>query len=277
MADSYTIKTLRLTITQDGKAKIYEGFAVEASITKPGLPEKNSAKVKIWGLKYEDMASLTMLAFRPLEARHNLLEVEAGDKDGKLALIFKGEITSASADLNASPDVAMSFEADSGSYPQKIAAPAATVAGEVKAADLFAKFAAEAGYEYKNEGLTASLKNAWFPGSPVEKARKLARDIGCELIIDDGAMITLPAGQSRPGQAVLLNPGSGLLGYPTFNQRGIVCRCLFNPDLVYGGIIKVESLVPKATGQWKITKLTHDLAAYKPGNWESKIEAAYDE
>jgi len=79
MADSYTLKTLRLTITQDGPPKIYEGFAVEASITKPGLPEKNSAKVKIWGLKYEDMASLTMLAFRPLEARHNLLEIEAGD------------------------------------------------------------------------------------------------------------------------------------------------------------------------------------------------------
>jgi hypothetical protein len=277
MADSYTIKTLRLTITQDGTAKTYEGFASEVNITKPGLPEKNSAKVKIWGLKYEDMANLTMLAFRPLEARPNLLEVEAGDQGGRLAMIFRGEITAASADFNASPDVTMNFEADSGSYPQKIAAPVLTVAGEVKAADLFAKFAAEAGYEYKNEGLTASLKNAWFPGSPVEKARKLARDIGCELIIDDGAMITLPAGGARPGQGVLLNKESGLIGYPTFSQQGIVCRCLFNPDLVYGGIIKVESLVPKATGQWKITKLTHDLSANKPGNWESKIEAAYDE
>jgi hypothetical protein len=279
MADSFTIKTIKTTITQDGTAKTYEGFATEVNITKPGLPEKNSAKVKIWGLKLEDMAQLTMLAFRPLESQHNLLEVEAGDEGGGLALIFKGEITAASADFNSSPDVAMNFEADSGTYPQKIAKPVETVAGEVKASDLFSKFAADAGYEYKNEGLTASVKNAWFPGSPIEKARKLARDIGCELIIDDGSIITLPAGKARQGQAVLLSKETGLVGYPTFNQQGITCRCLFNPDLVYGGLIKVESIVPKASGQWKITKLTHDLSAYKPGggNWESKIEAAYDE
>ena len=279
MPDSYTIKTLKVTVTQDGTARAMEGLAVEATITKPGLPEKNSAKVKIWGLKYEVMAQLTMLAFRPLESQHNLLEVEAGDLGGRPALVFKGEITKASADFNSSPDVAMDFEASSGSYPQLIAKPVETVAGEAKAADLFAQFAAEAGYDYKNEGLTASVKNAWFPGSPIEKAYKLARDLDCELIIDDGAMITLPGGQARPGRAVLLTKDTGLLGYPTFNQDGITCRCLFNPDLVYGGLIKVESIVPKASGQWKITKLSHELSAYKPGGgaWESKIEAAYDE
>ena len=284
MAESYTLKTLKITITQaqgggQGLAKVYEGFACEAKITKPGLPEKNSAQVKLWGLKYEDMANLTMLSFRPLERQKNLLKIEAGDQGGKLALVFEGEITSASADFNGSPDVAMDFEAASGSYPQLIAKPVETVEGEAKAADLFAKWAGEAGYSYRNEGLTASVKNAWFPGSPPEKAEKLARDLGCELIIDDGQFITLPAGKAREGTAVLLNKTTGLIGYPTFNQDGLVCRCLFNPDLIYGGLIKVESIVPKASGQWKITKLTHDLSAYKPGggNWESQIEAADDE
>ena len=286
MAKGFSIKTIQIAVTlgkgsfsEGGNTKTIEGLACEASIQKPGLPEKNSATVKIWGLKYEDMAELTMLAFKPLESQHNLIAVKAGEQGGSLALVFQGEVTSAYADFNAAPDVCMEFEADSGSYPQQIAAPVATVKGEAKADQLFAQYAKEAGYTYRNEGVTGSVQNAWFPGSPVDKMAKLARDIGCELLIDDGEVIVLPAGQARKGNAVLLAKDTGLIGYPTFTQDGISCRCLFNPDLVYGGLIKVESIVPRASGAWKITKLTHSISAYVPGggNWESQIEASYNE
>jgi hypothetical protein len=225
------------------------------------------------------MAQLTMLSFKPLESQHNLISIKAGDQGGSLSLVFQGEITKASADFNSSPNVCMQFEADSGSYPQQISSPVATVQGEAKAEDLFAKYAKEAGYTYSNEGVTSSVQNAWFPGSPIDKAQKLARDVGCELIIDDGEAVVLPAGQARSGNTVLLTKDTGLIGYPTFTQDGISCRCIFNPGLVYGGLIKVESIVPKATGAWRITKLTHNITAYTPGggNWESQIEAAYYE
>ena len=286
MAKSFTLKTIQIAVTlgkgafgEGGNTKTIEGLACEATVQKPGLPEKNSASIKIWGLPYEDMAQLTMLSFKPLESQHNLIDVKAGEKDSSLALIFRGEITSAFADFNAAPDVCMEFEADTGSYPQQIAAPVATVKGEAQADRLFAQYAKEAGYTYRNEGVTSSVRNAWFPGSPIDKMTKLARDVGCELIIDDGAIVVLPAGKARSGNAVLLTKDTGLIGYPTFNQDGISCRCLFNPDLIYGGLIKVESIVPRATGVWKITKLTHSLSAYVPGggNWESQIEATYNE
>ena len=286
MPKSFSIKTIQIAVTlgkgafgEGGNTKTIEGLACEATVQKPGLPEKNSASIKIWGLPYEDMAQLTMLAFKPLESQHNLIDVKAGDKGGSLALVFQGEITSAFADFNAAPDVCMEFEADTGNYPQQIASPVATVKGEAKADRLFSQFAKVAGYTFKNEGVTSSVQNAWFPGSPIAKMTKLARDIGCELIIDDGGVIVLPAGQARSGNATLLTKDTGLIGYPTFNQDGISCRCLFNPDLIYGGLIKVESVVPRATGVWRITKLTHHITAFIPGggNWESQIEAAYIE
>lgn len=286
MPKSFSIKTIQIAVTlgkgnfsEGGNTKIIEGLSCDVSVQKPGLPEKNSAAVKIWGLKYEDMAQLTMLAFKPLESQHNLISIKAGEKGASLALIFQGEITSAFADFNAAPDVFMQFEADSGSYPQQIATPVTTVKGEAKADQLFSQFAAQAGYTYKNEGVTSSVQNAWFPGSPITKMEKLSKEIGCELIIDDGAIIILPAGQARAGNAVLLTKDTGLIGYPTFNQDGISCRCIFNPDLIYGGLIKVESIVPRASGVWRITKLTHHITAYIPGggNWESQIEASYNE
>lgn len=286
MPKSFSIKTIQIAITlgkgnfsAGGTTKTIEGLACDVSVQKPGLPEKNSAAVKIWGLKYEDMAQLTMLAFKPLESQHNLISIKAGEKGGSLALVFQGEITSAFADFNAAPDVCMQFEADSGGYPQQIASPVATVKGEAKADQLFSQFAKDAGYAYKNEGVTSSVLNAWFPGSPIDKMQKLARDVGCELIIDDGAVVVLPARQARSGNAVLLNKQSGMIGYPTFNQDGISCKCVFNPNLAYGGLVKVESIVPRASGVWRITKLTHHITAYIPGggNWESQIEAAYNE
>lgn len=286
MSKSFTIKTIRLAITlgkdsfqERGNTKIIEGLACEVAITKPGLPEKNSASIKVWGLKYEDMAQLTMLAFRPLESRRNLISIFAGEKDGPTPLAFKGEITSAFADFNSSPDVCMQFEADTGTYPQQISEPNLTVDGEATAASLFSKFAASSGYDFVNEGVTSSVKNIWVPGSPITKAEKLSKDLGINLLIDDGTMIILPAGQARKGNTVLLNKETGLIGYPTFNQDGISCKCLYNPDLIYGGLIKVESIVPRASGTWRITKLTHSLSAYVPGggNWESQIEAMYND
>ena len=219
MPKSFSIKTIQVAVTlgkgnfsEGGNTKIIEGLACDVTVQKPGLPEKNSAAVKIWGLKYEDMAQLTMLAFKPLESQHNLISIKAGEKGGSLALVFQGEITSAFADFNAAPDVCMQFEADSGSYPQQIASPVATVKGEAKADQLFSQFAQSAGSTFKNEGVTSSVQNAWFPGSPIDKMTKLARDVGCELIIDDGAIVVLPAGKAREGNAVLLTKNTGLIG-----------------------------------------------------------------
>jgi len=286
MPNSFALKTIQIAIVlgkgtfgEGGNTKIIEGLSCEVTVQKPGLPEKNSAEVRIWGLKYEDMAQLTMLSFRPLESQHNLISIKAGERGGALQLVFQGEITSAFADFNAAPDVFMQIEADSGSYPQQIAEPVMTVNGSTTAEQLFSKFAEAAGYTYKNEGVTASVVNAWFPGSPIAKIEKLARDVGCELIIDDGTVITLPAGKARAGNATLLSRETGMIGYPVFNQDGISCRCIFNPDLTYGGLIKVESIVPRASGVWRITKLTHNIDAYMPdgGSWDTQIEAAYNE
>lgn len=275
MAGSFTLKTIKLTLTYSGKQQVIEGLACDVNVTKPGLPEKNSASVSVWGLKYAAMEQLTMLAFRPLESEKNQITIEAGTKGEQLHTVFKGEITSASADFNESPDVSMKFECESGAYPQQIAEPVLTVDGEAKASDLFSQFAGGMGYSFKDEGLTTSVKDTWYSGSPFHKAYKLARDIDCELYVDDDEVIVMPLGQARKGNAVLLNKDSGLIGYPVFNQDGISCTCLYNPDLQYGGLVKIESIVPKATGTWRIVKLSHNLSAYKPGGgpWESQIEA----
>lgn len=284
MAESFSLKTIRIVIvlgkgsfSEGGNTKVIEGLACEATITKPGLPEKNSAAVKIWGLKYEDMTQLTMLSFRPLELQRNLISIFAGERGEKLSLAFSGEIISAFADFNSAPDVCMIFEADTGTYAQQIAEPALTVDGATGAAGVFSNLARASGFSFSGEGLTTSVKNIRLSGSPVSKAEKLARDIGCELIIDDGTMIAAPAGKARDGNAVFLSRNAGLIGYPTFTQDGISFKCVYTPAITFGGLIRIESIVPRATGVWKVSKLDHLLSAYNPGGgpWETQVDAIY--
>lgn len=52
---------------------------------------------------------------------------------------------------------------------------------------------------------------------------------------------------------------------------------LYAPALVQGGALRVESIVPKASGAWKIISLKHKLQAHYPGatQWHTTVEGAY--
>ena len=275
------IKTIRTTIilgdgefSGGGNTKIIEGLATTVQVTKAGLPEKNSAEVRIQGLKLSDMEQLTFLSFLPGEYRKNHILIEAGDKGEELSVVFKGDITAASADFSTAPDVTMKFQALTAGWSVLIADSPTSVQGEATAASLISQFATQAGFNFINNGVTESVKNATFNGSPVQKAQQVADEVGCELIMDDETWIIQPWGKPR-GDAVLLKAESGLIGYPSFTQDGISCECFYNPRLQLGGQIKIESIVPRASGYWKITKISHDLAAYTNGRWVSKIDGMY--
>ena len=258
-----------------GNALEVMGLACKVAIEKPGLPDKNSAKIDITGLALERMEELTTLGFLPGTMQRNLVVVRAGTEDD-LTVVFEGEVKQAWPDFNKAPDIEMHIEAESGAYPQLTPEPPVSVNGEAPVAGLIEAEARAMGYSFKNEGCTASVRNAVFDGSPMEKIRKMAAQVGAGLMVDDREVILLASpNEPRSGDAVLLNKDTGLIGYPTFNQDGIQLKCLFNPGLAQGGLVKVESLLPKASGVWRITKLSHDLAAYRDGPWQSSVEAEY--
>lgn len=281
---SYTIKRLRVDVTLgegtfDGanNTKSFTGLEMTVSIEKPGAPDKNKAKVTITGMALDDMRQMTMLAFKPLQRQKNLLAIYAGDDENGMNMCFAGEITTASADFSGAPTIKMNIEAAAGAYPALKASSPVAVQGTQTAAELVEMFAKESGYAFENKGVTASVKNAVFNGSPIEKAQAVARQVGAELIIDDNTFVLLPWDKGRSGDnAVKMSADAGMLGYPSFGADGISVKCLYNPALELGGLIEVDSVVPGASGTWKITKLTHNLAANSrnSGNWFSEMDAS---
>lgn len=284
---AFTIKTIRTQVTLGvgsfkggGNTLTIEGLPTDVTVDKVAPPDMPKATVKISGMKYDDMAQMTMLAFKPLQSAKNVVKIWAGEKGTTLAMIFSGEITSAYADFNSAPEVTFQIEAMSGSYPLQMAKPPMSVHGSTSAEKLFQQFAGQMGYTLKNQGITANVKNSVFNGSPMQKSRALADQLGIDMLIDDETVVIAPANAVRKTENVpLLRKDSGLIGYPTFTDQGISLKADFSPDFKLHGAIKVESIVPKATGEWRISKISHTLSAYQNngGPWETAIEGTYED
>jgi hypothetical protein len=274
-------KTIRTTIIlaegefEDGtNTRIIEGLATTVDVTKNGLPEKNTAKIKIANLAMSDMEQMTFLAFRPLQNRKNKIMVEAGNQGEELSMVFKGDITSSFPDFSSAPDVFFHIEAMTAGWSLCMNTSPTSVDGEMPVSQLMQKWATEAGFGLINNGITASVQNSTYNGSPIEQAQQCADEVGIELLIDD-ENFTIQSWDNPRGDAVLLNPQSGLIGYPSFNNDGISARCFYDPKLKLGGQVKIESIVPRASGYWKLTKLTHALTAYTNGAWMSSFDGMW--
>lgn len=283
---SFTKKQIEVRLTlgvgefaAGGNTKIINGLGVRCAINKPGLPDKNGASLSIYGMLPDDMAQLTTLNFRPLQVQKNLIQVLASNESGSLSVAFAGEITGAFADYNAAPDIAFTIEALAGYYPSITPAKPLSIRGSASVEGIVSSIAKEIGYQFENFGVTAALLNPVLNGSPIEKARAACRNAGVQLFIDDNRLRIAPAdGFVGSGGPVPMSPETGLIGYPTFGADGIKLKGYFQPALELGGLIRVQSIVPKASGDWIISKLSHRIEANLPGAdnaWHSEIEASY--
>ena len=281
---SFTNKTIQVVMAmaegvfQNGANQItVEGLPTTVDIQKQGGDERPSCTVTIGNLNIDVVKQLTTLSFRPLQRFKNQITVNAGEVGKQLQTIFIGDFENAYGEFQNAPTMNLMVKAIAAQHGALMATPATSVDGTEQVAKLMEQWAVEAGCTLENKGVNASVKNVVYRGSPVDKAKTLARDVGIDLIIDDGKFIITPNGQAVDGNAVLIDPKHGLLGYPAFSNDGIEFNMIFDPNVKIGGLVKIDSIVPRASGIWKVTKITTKLEAYVPngGSWNSSVSATW--
>ena len=281
---SFKNKTIQVVMAmaegvfQNGANQItVEGLPTAVEIQKQGGDERPSCTVTIGNLNIDVVKQLTTLSFRPLQRFKNQITVNAGEVGKQLQTIFIGDFENAYGEFQNAPTMNLMVKAIAAQHGALMATPATSVDGTEQVAKLMEQWAVEAGCTLENKGVNASVKNVVYRGSPVDKAKTLARDVGIDLIIDDGKFIITPNGQAVDGNAVLIDPKHGLLGYPAFSNDGIEFNMIFDPNVKIGGLVKIESVVPRASGIWKVTKITTKLEAYVPngGSWNSSVSATW--
>lgn len=257
----------------------FEGFATTVAIEKSGGVDFATADVQICGLSLDVMGRLTTLAFKPLNRRWNAISIAAGEQGTELSTIFQGEITVAFADLNGSRPV-LKIQAQTSAYNVLKTTPQIAVTGEQSVDELMQTLCQDCDKHFVNDGVNASLSNTVLTGDPVSKMRQISDQIGADLLIDDDKVVLLPKGGVRTESGIpVISVESGMVGYPTFTNTGVEVQTFFRPDLRIGGSFRLESIVPSATGVWKIVRLAHELSAHNPngGAWRTSVSGFWIE
>jgi hypothetical protein len=73
--------------------------------------------------------------------------------------------------------------------------------------------------------------------------RELQQQYGQDIYVENGVLNIVRRDGYKTGEAVILSPRTGLVGLPEVTAQGIQIRCLLNPRIRLGGLVKIDSSV----------------------------------
>ena len=251
-----------------------EGLRMSAAISKQGGSYQGALDLRIWGLTQSKMNKMSVLAATPdVVSRNDTIKLVAQSGEGTEWLAYEGTISNAWPDYNAQPDVCMHVVAFGAIYAATTSAPPTSYSGDADPAAIMSMLASKMRFSFHNHGVEGSrLGTPYLSGSYFQQAETVARAAGIWMTIDDGAMHIWPADGYRKASIPLVSPQTGLVGYPTRSQVGIDFRCLYNPAVLFGALVEIESSIIPCCGQWQVLGVDHNLECEMPdGQWFSTV------
>jgi hypothetical protein len=259
----------------DGKnnTATISGLRTSAIIQATGGASNSNMNLSIWGLPLSMMNQLSTVGTQ-LNARYdNAVTVEAGDDETGMTLVFGGRIFEAFVDGNSQPNIAFRVQAAPGPFVAVKPVPALSIKGSADAAGMMGNLAKQMGFAFENNGVQVKLSNPYFGGTAWTQAMAIARHGNFDLIFERNVMVISPRGQPRQGDAILISPETGLVGYPAFSEAKVIVRCLFNPAVKQLSLVEVKSDLTPANGKWQVLAIVYELEAQMPnGKWFMTLE-----
>lgn len=252
-----------------------EGLRMNATVTQNGIPELAHLQAEIFGMTLSQMNQLSTLGQLVNTIKKNTITLFAGNAGETPAQIFTGTIFNAWADLNNSPNASFRVDAQAGLIESVAPYPSTNPQGAVPAASILQQFANswQGGMPFENNGVTTQLSNPHYYGSLKNQILACCKEAQCWWNGGDGGVFAVwPVSGSRSTPTIpTISAQTGMVGYPSFTQNGMIVKSVFFPAIRYGSLVKVKSqlklpLTPQ--GQWQVYGITYNLATLTPeGDW----------
>ena len=259
------------------------GLRTQCQIDKVVGPGMGVMNMRIHGMTPDMMNQISALNQAAETVKNNTVTVEAGDYGETLSTVFQGSILVAQQNLNQAPNVSMMVVGAAGQFGAVQTTSPISFPGSANAADIMAGIAATAGWNFENSGVNVQLATPYFYGSPREQARACAEAGQFFWIVDDGnnskpnTLAIWPKNGYRLGGVPLISKKTGMIGYPDYStsQNGLTISTIFNPNIINGGLVQVESELNVANGTWRTFEISHTLESETPGGqWMTKFSTS---
>lgn len=269
--------TLAQTTFANGANQVtFNGLRSTVDVTMAGWHTNGSAVIRIWGLGQELMNAVTTLTWAPLSVNNkNLIEVWAMD-GGKETLVFKSDIVNAWGDYAAMPNVCLYIETSTCYNLQVQPASPTSYSDAVSVGTVLTQLATKMGLtsEITDTASKVMIDRPYLQGSLIDQLRQLISAVDLRYELTQDILSVHTKDETRRGQifSPLINDKTGLIGYPMFNNNGLVFKCLFNPSIMNGSEITVESSIPRASGTFAVTAMDYHLSSKMPnGPWYMEV------
>lgn len=248
------------------------GLRVQASIIVAGGPSLIQAQIRVYGMTLDHMNKLSRLGLLFwYEGRNNAVALSAGSDGSAMSLAFQGNVQNAWA-APAQPEVPFVVTAADGGLSAFKPIPVSSYQGAVDVATICAALARQMGLRFENNGVSQIISNPYLAGTATSQLDKLRETTGVHIEQDKGVLAIWPKGGARGGQIPLINPDTGMIGYPTFNSTGITVTTRYNPAITFGAAVQVESELTMACGKWTVYAVAHELESETlGGSWQTTI------
>lgn len=235
---------------------------IKFTISQADRQQPNTAQIRVWNLNPSTA--------RQIEKQFTRVTLQAGYGD-QANVIFDGTIVQLRRGRESATDTYLDISAADGDAAYNFGIVVTSLAAGYKPEDVYA--AATAAFE--KYGVTAGDLPAGGLGAGQGQRGKvmfgMARDYMADLAdttlttwsIQNGKVSVVQQGGFLPGEAVVVNSQSGMIGIPEQTVGGINVRVLLNPRLRYCGRIQIN--------EGDINKAAVSLSAASPTTYLPRL------
>lgn len=214
------------------------------STTASHYEAPNTLAVRVYNLSDETIKAITKKD--PVE--YTLVELKAGYQGNLFGTIFAGQIKQYRFGKENNTDRYLDILAAESDAEYNDAWLAETAPAGTPRHEVLSRIAAGMGLETDQIGNTniggaysANARGKVMWGLGRVQARNLANTMGCGWSMQKGKLVMLPLDSYLPGEIVVLNSTTGMIGIPEQQEDGIHVRCLLNPKLAIGRRIQIDN------------------------------------
>lgn len=239
MTRQYFRAATLIVSTLGGEGLDLSELRIQFRINQADIQTPNSASIRVW--------NLSRTTSQRIEKEFTRVTLQAGYGDNE-ALIFDGTIVQLRRGRANATDTYLDITAADGDEAYNFGIIVTSLAAGSTPEDQY-KAATEA---FKKYGVTdgvipeAGLAGQALPrgkvmfGPAKDWMRQLADNTNTTWSIQDGKVNVVTYGGYLPGEAVVLNSQSGMIGIPEQTVGGINVRSLLNPRLKYSGRVQIN-------------------------------------
>lgn len=230
----------------------------------------NTANIRVYGLNADTQ--------NKIQTEYTEVLLQAG-YESNYGIIFSGTSKKVIKGLEGNIDPYLEVQASDGDTAYNFAVVNTTIAAGATQRDQIEKVI----QVMNQKGVTAGdiqlddtqklPRGKVMYGMGRDYMRQSSSSGGASWTIQDGKVHVIPLTGVLPGEAVVLNSGTGLIGRPEQTDTGIKFRCLLNPMIRMGGSLQIDESSIQAAEIDQTPKKTGKDGAAKEPNKPASIEA----